>query len=124
MGQRTWDVADGKVRFDGRLLAEWVPDVVEAIVDRFDPLQVILYGSVERGDDGPHSDIDLLVVFPEIDRSRVNELLAQLNLTAGIGPATDVLVATPDEIRRRGDIPGSSVYWPVQEGRVVYERET
>ena len=114
----------GKARVNGRLLKEWVGDIVDAIVERFDPLQVILFGSVARGDDGPDSDVDLLVVFPEIDESRVNDLLAQLSLTAGIGPATDVLVATPEQIRREVELPWTSLYGPIHEGRVVYERDT
>jgi predicted nucleotidyltransferase len=121
MSRLTWKVVDGKVRFDGRTLAEWVPDIVAAIVERFDPLQIILYGSVARGDDGPDSDIDLLVVLPEI-AERYWETEAQLSSVATIGPATDVLIATPQEIADRRDVPGSSVYWPLREGRVVYER--
>ncbi len=63
------------------------------------------------------------MVFPQIEDSTVNELLAQLSLTAGIGPATDVLVATPDKIRREARLPWASLYGPLQEGLVVYERD-
>ncbi len=45
----------GKARVNGRLLREWVPDIVDAIVERFDALQIILFRSVARGDDGPDS---------------------------------------------------------------------
>lgn len=33
--------ADG--RYNGRTLCEWLPDVVEAIVQRLDPLQIIVF---------------------------------------------------------------------------------
>lgn len=58
------EVVDGKVRYNGRTLAEWVPSVVRDIVAACDPLQVIAFGSVALGEDGPDSDIDVLVVLP------------------------------------------------------------
>jgi hypothetical protein len=51
---RTVDVIDDKVVYDGRTLAEWVPDVVGDLVRECDPIQIILFDSVARGDDGPH----------------------------------------------------------------------
>jgi predicted nucleotidyltransferase len=37
---------------------------VRRIVERFDPEQIILFGSAARGEAGPESDVDLLVVMP------------------------------------------------------------
>ena len=37
--------------------------MVKRIVKRFQPKQVILFGSHARGDAGPDSDVDLLVVM-------------------------------------------------------------
>ena len=41
--------------------------VVQLIAERFDPEQVILFGSHARGNAGSHSDIDLLVVLKSLD---------------------------------------------------------
>jgi hypothetical protein len=57
------EVVEGEVRYDGRTLAEWVPVVASQIAEVCDPVQVILWGSLARGDDDPDSDIDLLVEF-------------------------------------------------------------
>ena len=38
--------------------------MVRRIIKRFDPERVILFGSHARGEAGPDSDIDLLVVMP------------------------------------------------------------
>ena len=38
--------------------------MVRRLVKQFDPDQIILFGSHARGDAGPDSDIDLLVVMP------------------------------------------------------------
>ncbi len=39
--------------------------MTERIVQQFDPLRIILFGSQARGDAGPWSDVDLLIVLPE-----------------------------------------------------------
>jgi predicted nucleotidyltransferase len=62
------EAVDGKAVYNSRPLAEWVPDVIERVFERTDALRVVVFGSVERGDDGPDSDIDLLVVLPRITR--------------------------------------------------------
>ena len=38
--------------------------MVKRIVKKFDPEQIILFGSHARGEAGPDSDVDLLVVMP------------------------------------------------------------
>ena len=50
------EVVEGKSRYDGRTLAEWAPQIVDEIVRVWDPVRVILFGSMARGDDGPDSD--------------------------------------------------------------------
>jgi hypothetical protein len=35
--------------YEGKKLDEWLPKIVERIVERFDPLRVILFGSLVRG---------------------------------------------------------------------------
>jgi len=41
-----------------------IQKMVERIVAQFRPEKVILFGSQARGDAGPDSDVDLLVVMP------------------------------------------------------------
>ena len=46
--------------------APLVPAVLlNSVVAYFNPRQVIVFGSVARGDAGPHSDIDLLVIVDD-----------------------------------------------------------
>ena len=54
-------------RWDGKTPAEWVPEVVDAIVRAFDPIEVVLFGSIARGDLTPRSDADLLVILRAAD---------------------------------------------------------
>lgn len=117
-----WETVAGKAVLDGRTLAEWVPDVVRDLVDRFDPIRVILFGSVARGDDGPDSDIDLLVVLPEVDYARRHELMAEMRQAVAPSLAVQIFPTDERETMRRRDVIGSLHYWPVREGSVVYER--
>jgi len=39
--------------------------LVQAVVDKAQPLRIILFGSAARSDAGAQSDIDLLVVMPD-----------------------------------------------------------
>ena len=57
-----------KAVYQGRSLADWASEVSGLIADRFDVTRIVLLGSVARGDDGPDSDIDLLVVMPIVGR--------------------------------------------------------
>jgi predicted nucleotidyltransferase len=122
--QVVYEVAHGKARYDGRTLADWVPAIVADIVRGCDPLQVILFGSVARGDDGPDSDIDLLVVLPHVDPKERYSMIVDLRMAIDAMAPKDVFVTDPDEIARRRDVVGSFHYWPMREGKVVYERAT
>jgi hypothetical protein len=47
------EIVDEKAQFNGRTLADWVPEAVDRLVAATRPHAVVLYGSVARGDDGP-----------------------------------------------------------------------
>ncbi len=115
-------LVDGKARYNDRTLADWVPDVVEALVRRFDPLQVVLFGSVARGDDGPDSGIDLVVVLPGTTRSQRSMLMGDLIATASVGPPVDVIPTDPDALVAASRQPGL-LRVAAREGKLVYERQ-
>ena len=102
-------------------MPECLPEMVNRIVQRFDPLRIILFGSWARGDAKPNSDVDLLVVLPHVENKRRTtiELLRTLN---GVPVAKDVIVTTPSEIATRGDVIGLVLRPALREGKVVYER--
>jgi predicted nucleotidyltransferase len=117
-----WETIAGKAVIDGRTLSEWVPVLVRALVERFDPVRVILFGSVARGEDGPDSDIDLMVVLPHVDYSQRHELMAQMRQVFEPSVPIELFPTDERECVRRRDVIGSLHYWPLREGKVVYER--
>jgi uncharacterized protein len=113
---------DGHGRWDGRTLSEIVPLVVDEVVAAVDPLELILFGSVARGDEGPDSDIDLLVVFEHVEPENRRALMAHVRRSIQTVAPIDVLVTDPAEIEARRDQVSSILYWPLREGRTVYRR--
>lgn len=95
------------------------PTVMESIVSTFHPRRVVVFGSQARGDARPDSDLDLLVIFDELDDRR--ERRVQLRrLMSHEAFAKDVLVATPADVERPPL--GSVLADAVREGVTVYER--
>jgi predicted nucleotidyltransferase len=99
-----------------------IDEMTRRIVERFDPLQVILFGSHARGDAHADSDVDLLVVFPHVENTRT-AAVAILDELRGLGVAKDVVVTTPDEIAAWGKLIGTVLEPALREGRVLYDRD-
>jgi uncharacterized protein len=115
-------VVDEQGRYDGKALQELWPAVVEEVVRAVHPIEVILFGSVARGEDGPDSDIDLLVVFDHIEPTDKRPMMSRIRSSIETFAPVDVLVTDHAEIADRREDVGSILYWPVREGRVVYRR--
>ncbi len=111
----------GLFLYEGKTLEEWLPTVVERVVERFDPLKVILFGSLARGEANYDSDVDLLVVFEHVELENKRELAVDIS-RAIVGVPVDVIVTDVDEIERQGHIVGTVLRPALREGRVVYER--
>lgn len=94
-------------------------ELTERIVKAVQPLKIVLFGSAARGEMGPNSDLDVLVVMPEgVHRRKMAQLIYRQ--LVGFGFATDVVVATESDLRRYGDN-FSLVYYPaLREGREIY----
>lgn len=95
--------------------------MVRRIVERFRPVRIILFGSQARGEAGPWSDVDLLVVLEEVANKR-QAMVEILRALGDLPVCKDVLVTTPEEISRRGHVVGDVLRSALREGKVVYER--
>jgi predicted nucleotidyltransferase len=105
----------------GANASDWIMPMVERIARDFHPLRIILFGSQARGDAGPDSDIDLLVVLPEVADKR-QAAISMRRALAGFPVSKDIVVTTPAEIARRGDLVGTVLRPALREGRILYER--
>lgn len=99
--------------------SEKIEELVRRIVEAVHPLRIILFGSAARGEMGPHSDIDVMVVMPEgVDRLDTAGFIYR-HLGSFAHP-TDILVATPGDLDRYGHCRGTVLRDVVREGRDVY----
>ena len=105
------------MRQDEPLLRE----VVARIRRTVDPDRVILFGSRARGDAGPESDLDILVVAPS-PLPRWKRTVPLYRALAGLGVPKDVVWWTPDEIDEWREVRTHFITTAVREGRVLYER--
>lgn len=108
--------------WSGKTLRQWLPAAVGDVVRAVAPRQVVLFGSVARGDEGPDSDLDLLVVLDRVEPSERARLISSIRRSISAPAPIDIFVTDPDEFERRRDVIGSIFYWPAREGEVVYER--
>lgn len=93
-------------------------EVIRRIVAVAQPQRIILFGSVARGEGGPDSDLDLLVVKTGVHRRRLAQQIYRSLF--GIPVPVDVIVVTPEDVRAfRGKV-GTVIDPALREGREVY----
>ena len=98
------------------------PKLIESVVAYFRPRRVILFGSTARGDAGPDSDIDLLVVRDDDAPPEKLTLSAGFEARRGFARAADVIPVTESTFEVNSQIPGTVSRAAKLEGVVVYER--
>lgn len=102
----------------GMLSEETLREIVQRIVETVHPEKIILFGSAARGEMGPDSDVDLLVVKSGVHR---RELAARLyRELADLPVPKDIVVAAPEDLERHRDTIGLVYRAALRDGRVVY----
>lgn len=95
-------------------------EVLRRLIEAYRPLRIYLFGSQARGDAGPDSDFDLLIVVPSsAPLARRRSRLAYTSLR-GTGTAADVLVCTLEYFEERAHIRPSLPATVLREGRLLY----
>ena len=95
--------------------------MVQRLVERFDPDQIILFGSQARGTAAPGSDVDLLVIMLVTGSKREKRVEMRVALH-DIEVPKDILLATPQEVLRDKDLVGTLIRPALREGKVLYAR--
>jgi predicted nucleotidyltransferase len=83
-----------------------------------DSAKVILFGSHARGEARPDSDVDFLVIEPSIE-NRHKEWLRLRRALGDIQFPVDLLVLDEKRASRRANVPGTTVYHALRDGRVI-----
>jgi predicted nucleotidyltransferase len=100
---------------------EILEEAVRRILAAGSPLKIVLSGSRARGDAGPESDLDLLIV-EESDLPRYKRTARYLRVLVGVFPSKDVVVWTPQEIEAWSQVPNAFVTTALREAKTLYAR--
>ena len=105
----------------GRKNTDAIARMVNRIVERFDPEQMILFGSYARGSANPDSDVDLLVVMKNVKSKRAKQVEMRSALH-DIHLPKDIIVVTESELERYRNTVGTIVRPALREGKSMYVR--
>ena len=97
-----------------------IQQAVDRLVASAQPSKVILFGSYARGDATESSDLDLMVIEPEVS-NQFEEMVRLRNVLGRMTVGVDLLVYSDSEATRRSQVPGTALYWAFIEGRVMYD---
>jgi len=98
------------------LLAE----IVRRLVGAYQPERIYLFGSTARGDSGPDSDYDLLILVPdEAPAAKKHSDLGYLAMT-GLPRSGDFLVWTRSRFEGRLHLRASLPSTVLREGKLLY----
>ena len=97
-----------------------IQQAVARLVAAAKPSKVILFGSYARGDATEDSDLDLMVIEPEVS-NKFEEMVRLRNVMGDMDIGVDLLVYSDLEASRRSQVPGTVLYWAYKEGRVMYD---
>jgi type I restriction enzyme S subunit len=94
--------------------------IVRRVVESVQPERIVLFGSAARGEMGPDSDVDLLVVKACPDRRAVARTIREALMGVAPGLPKDIIVVTPEDVERDRDTIGYIIRPALREGRVLY----
>lgn len=95
-------------------------EMVKRLVAAYLPERVYLFGSKARGDAGPDSDYDLLLVVPDSASPERHQSKLAYEVLWGTGTAADVLVCRRSYFDARTHLKASLPGTILREGQLLY----
>lgn len=95
-------------------------EIVRRLVEALKPERIYLFGSKARGESGPDSDYDLMVVVPHATEPGYRLAQKAHSLIWGLRTAADILVWTRDAFDSRLHLKASLPATVVREGSLLH----
>lgn len=96
-----------------------IEEVGRQIARQFHPERVVLFGSHAREEATGGSDVDLLVIMPFEGDSIAKSVEVRLKISPPF--PVDILVRTPQAVRKRVDMGDNFMRNILKRGKVIYE---
>ena len=96
-----------------------IEKITAQIIEKYAPERIILFGSAARGDPGPDSDADFLIIKKDVSlygADRIRELTRILERNIPI----DLLIYRPEEFEKRLQMGDPFLKAIIEEGKVLY----
>jgi predicted nucleotidyltransferase len=98
------------------------PELLDPVIAYFHPRRVILFGSNARGDAGPESDIDLMVIIDDDAPPELRTLEAGWESRKGYHGSVDIIPCRESVFQKKRNIVGTLSFDASREGVIIYER--
>jgi len=108
---------------DENALNPKIEEAVRRLVEFYDPERIYLFGSAARGEFGPDSDLDFLVVVPDDCPREVRLSGAIYQRLRGMGIAIDVVPWRRSDFEGRQVVKASLPATVAREGKLLYDAE-
>jgi hypothetical protein len=95
-------------------------EILSRLVEVYSPVCIYLFGSKARGDGGPDSDYDLLVVLPDDAPQHLRNSMIGHAAVGAVGVPKDILVCTDTYFRSRLHLKASLPATVTGEGLLLY----
>ena len=96
-----------------------IQSITKQLIEKYAPEKIILFGSAARGDKGPDSDADFLIIkkqTPYYGSERIMEVSSLIERNIPV----DFLIYRPEEFEKRLEMGDPFLKAILKEGRVLY----
>ncbi|MBA3028651.1 MAG: nucleotidyltransferase domain-containing protein [Desulfobacteraceae bacterium] len=100
-------------------LTDEINNIVQQIIQRYNPLKIILFGSAAQKGYHQVNDLDFVIIKENIPINGV-ERIRELDKLIERNIATDMLVYRPDEFEQRINMGDPFVKSVIKDGQVLY----
>ena len=98
-----------------------IQEMVRRIVEAVHPDKIILFGSYARGEAGPDSDVDLLIIAPS-DLPNYERTPPVYGAIGVMGVPKDLIWHTQQEVDEWQNVRSHFLTTVMREGKVLYEK--
>jgi predicted nucleotidyltransferase len=101
---------------------EAIEEITRRLVEFYRPVRIYLFGSEARGDAGPDSDLDFLVVVPDDLSPERLHTASVYSFVSGTGYAKDIVPWRKTDFEARAaHVAASLPATVVREGKILYD---